>query len=434
VGIARQNGWKLSASLNAVNTPLFTAFSCRCGFRGDLSPPKGDKKKVKYKYWDLKRKVNLVVSRRSILSSALLVLALLLMLIGGRGWEGLIGQFFSSTPQVWAEPRPVLARGDLAADEKATIELFRAVSPSVVFITTLALRRDWFSLNVQEIPRGTGSGFIWDEAGHIVTNFHVLQGSSAAQVTLNDRSSWSAKLVGVSPEKDLAVLRIKAPRDKLQPIPIGSSAELQVGQKAFAIGNPFGLDQTLTTGVISALGREIESVARIPIRDVIQTDAAINPGNSGGPLLDSAGRLVGVNTAIYSPSGAYAGVGFAIPVDTVNWVVPELISKGRLERPTLGIELLPSQAVMDREIEGAIILRVMPGSGAERAGLRGARRDRSGRIHLGDIIVKVEGRPVQNANDLVLALEQYQVGDKVELEILREGRRMQVEVELGSAS
>jgi S1-C subfamily serine protease len=343
-------------------------------------------------------------------------------------------RFSSSTPQAWAGPRPVLARSDLAADEKATIELFRAVSPSVVFITTLALRRDWFSLNVQQIPRGTGSGFIWDEAGHIVTNFHVLQGSSAAQVTLNDRSTWSAKLVGASPEKDLAVLQIKAPRDKLRPISIGSSADLQVGQKAFAIGNPFGLDQTLTTGVISALGREIESVARIPIRDVIQTDAAINPGNSGGPLLDSAGRLVGVNTAIYSPSGAYAGVGFAIPVDTVNWVVPELIAKGRLERPTLGVELLPSQAVLDMDVKGAIILRVLPGSGAERAGLRGARRDPSGRIHLGDVIVKVEGRPVRNSNDLFLALEQRQARDKIEIEVLREGRRMSVEVELGPSS
>jgi S1-C subfamily serine protease len=231
-----------------------------------------------------------------------------------------------------AVPRVVTPRGDLAEEEKATIELFRQASKSVVYITAIALRRDAFSLNVYEIPEGTGSGFMWDEEGHIVTNYHVIRTANGCQVTLADNSTYSAELVGAAPAKDLAVLRIDAPKRLLRPIPVGTSRDLLVGQKVFAIGNPFGLDQTLTTGVISALNREIQSVARQPIQGVIQTDAAINPGNSGGPLLDSAGRLIGVNTAIFSPSGAYAGIGFAIPVDTVNEVVPKLIQQGQKAR------------------------------------------------------------------------------------------------------
>ena len=280
----------------------------------------------------------------------------------------------------------------LTAAEQATIDLFSRASRSVAYITSISLRRDWFDLNVYEIPRGTGSGFVWDDEGRIVTNFHVIQGANAAQVTLQDQSVWDAKVIGIAPDKDLAVLEIEAPQEVLHPIAVGTSADLQVGQSVFAIGNPFGLDQTLTTGVISALGREIESVARIPIRDVIQTDAAINPGNSGGPLLDSSGRLIGVNTAIFSPSGAYAGIGFAIPVDTVAWVVPELIGKGVIERPTLGVELLSARLAQNLGLEGAVIGRVLPGSGADRAGLRGTRRDAYGRIVLGDLIVEVAGR------------------------------------------
>ncbi|MGR6034522.1 MAG: S1C family serine protease [Candidatus Nitrosoglobus sp.] len=359
----------------------------------------------------------------------LLALLLLVVFAVGVGWCGSARQLFEVESE--AKPRPILERGDLAANEKSTIRLFREISPSVVFITTLSLRRDWLSLNVQEIPQGTGSGFIWDDNGHIVTNFHVIQGSNAAKVTLYDHSTWDAKLIGVAPQEDLAVLQIRAPHNRLQPIPIGRSNDLQVGQEAFAIGNPFGLDQTLTTGVISALGREIESVTRVPIRNVIQTDAAINPGNSGGPLLDSSGRLVGVNTAIYSPSGTYAGIGFAIPVDTVNWVVPELIAKGKIEQPTLGVVLLPAQAIANMNVAGAVILRVVPGSGAERAGLRGIRRDSLGRIHLGDIIVAVEGQPVRNSGDLVLALERRKAGEKVKIQVLRGGQRKQIEVELG---
>ncbi|MDB5306545.1 MAG: 2-alkenal reductase [Gemmataceae bacterium] len=227
-----------------------------------------------------------------------------------------------------AVPRAVTPRGDLAEAEKTTIAIFRQTSPAAVHITTLNVRQDRFSLNLFQIPRGTGSGFVWDQDGRVVTNYHVIEGADAARVTLSDQSEWKARLVGAYPDKDLAVLVIDAPGDRLRPIPIGTSHDLQVGQFAFAIGNPFGLDQTLTTGVISALGREIDSVNRKTIKDVIQTDAAINPGNSGGPLLDSAGRLIGVNTAIYSPSGAFAGIGFAIPVDEVNRVVPQLIRTG----------------------------------------------------------------------------------------------------------
>jgi|CXWL01.1.fsa_nt_gi S1-C subfamily serine protease len=330
-----------------------------------------------------------------------------------------------------AEPRAILARGDLAADEKATIELFRQASPAVVYITSVAVRRDAFTLNLTEIPQGTGSGFVWDRQGHVVTNFHVIRDASRAQVTLSDQSTWEARLVGTAPEKDLAVLTIDAPTEKLRAIPIGRSADLAVGQKVFAIGNPFGFDQTLTTGVVSALGREIESVARIPIRDVIQTDAAINPGNSGGPLLDSAGRLIGVNTAIYSPSGAYAGIGFAIPVDTVNWVVPELIQNGRVVRPSLGARFASERIAADLGVEGALVLTVVPGGAAERAGLRATRRDVFGRVRLGDAIIQFGSEDVSSPNDVLLALERYRPGDRVVLGLLREGRRTAAEIVLG---
>src|SRR4029453_12066194 len=255
-----------------------------------------------------------------------------------------------------AAPRTITPRGALNAEERATIALFRQVSPSVVYITTLARQRDFFSLNIAEIPQGSGSGFIWDPEGHVISNFHVLQGASSAKVTLADHSVWDAQLVGVAPDHDLAVLYIRAPKNQLRPLAIGTSADLEVGQSVFAIGNPFGLDQTLTTGVISALGREINATTGRTIAGVIQTDAAINPGNSGGPLLDSAGRLIGVNTAIVSPSGSNSGIGFAVPVDTVNRVVPELISKGRVPTPGIGI-VAANEAVATRlGIEGVVVV------------------------------------------------------------------------------
>ena len=228
-----------------------------------------------------------------------------------------------------AIPRVAELRGSLTPEERSVTELFRDASPSVAYITSIGLQRDFFSFRAMEIPQGTGSGFIWDREGHIVTNFHVIRSARRAEVTLSDHSTWPAELVGYAPEKDLAVLKIDAPSELLRPLRLGTSNDLEVGQTVLAIGNPFGFDQTLTIGIISALGREIESATNIPIRNVIQTDAAINPGNSGGPLLDSAGRLIGVNTAIVSPSGAYAGLGFAIPSDTVNWVVADTGSRVR---------------------------------------------------------------------------------------------------------
>jgi S1-C subfamily serine protease len=322
------------------------------------------------------------------------------------------------------------APGTLNDDERVTVGLFQHASPSVVFITSLELRRGGFRFDVAQIPRGSGSGFVWDTAGHIVTNFHVIQGADAARVTLSDQSSWEAKLVGAAPEKDLAVLRIQAPAEQLHPIPVGTANELQVGQAVFAIGNPFGLDHTLTTGVISALGREIESAARIPIRDVIQTDAAINPGNSGGPLLDSSGRLIGVNTAIYSPSGAYAGIGFAIPVDTVQWVVPDLIQHGKLMRPTLGVQVANAQVQRQLGLEGALILDLTPNSGAARAGLRPTRRDERGRLILGDVIVAIDDKPVKSSADLLLLLETREPGDQVRVTIARGDAQQDVTVML----
>jgi S1-C subfamily serine protease len=293
---------------------------------------------------------------------------------------------------------------------------------------------DIFSLNILEIPQGTGTGFIWDERGHVVTNFHVISEADVAEVTLADHSTWRAKVIGIAPDKDLAVLRIDAPSDRLRPIPLGTSDDLLVGQKVFAIGNPFGLDQSLTTGVISALGREIESMTGRTIKGVIQTDAAINPGNSGGPLLDSAGRLIGVNTAIYSPSGAYAGVGFAIPVDTVTWVVPQLIAYGKLIRPTLSISAAPDAWLRRLGIEGVMVAAVQPGSAADRAGLRPMRRSRDGWILLGDIIVAFNGKPIRSVRDLLNALDECQVGQTVVLTVLRDKQKIELSVMLEAES
>lgn len=345
---------------------------------------------------------------------------------------GLVWRFW---PTVWQagqsseiQPRPITPRGELAADEKATIDIFRRASPAVVHITTLAVRQNVFSLDLFQIPRGTGSGFVWDQNGHIVTNFHVIQGADAARVTLADQSTWSARLAGAYPDKDLAVLVIDAPKDRLTPIPIGTSHDLQVGQKVFAIGNPFGLDQSLTTGVISALGREIESVTRRPIRGMIQTDAAINPGNSGGPLLDSAGRLIGVNTAIYSPSGAYAGIGFALPVDEVNRVVPQLIRFGKVIRPSLGVQVAPDHLARQLGLKGVLIVEVQPDGPAAKAGLRPTRRDENNRILLGDVILALNGQRLRSVNDLLDALDRLESGQKVTLTILRDGEERQVTV------
>lgn len=326
-----------------------------------------------------------------------------------------------------AQPRLVTARGDLAEDEKNTIELFRNASPSVVYITSIAVRRSLFNLNVYEIPQGTGSGFVWDTKGRVVTNYHVISDANRIEVTLADRTTWKGVLVGAAPDRDIAVLQISAPSAKLHPILIGDSDDLLVGQKVFAIGNPFGLDQTLTTGVVSALNREITSVTGRTIHGVIQTDAAINPGNSGGPLLDSAGRLIGVNTAIYSPSGGSAGVGFAVPVSEVNGVVPQIIRTGKVIRPGLGVSLANKQLARELNVEGILIINVQPGSAAEKAGLQGT-REVAGGIVLGDVIVAVNERKVGDYNELRDELERHDVGDTVTLTIERAGELVQVDI------
>ena len=326
--------------------------------------------------------------------------------------------------------RPVTPRGPLSADERSVIDLFRGATESVVYITNLGVARDAYSYDLSEYPQGTGSGFIWDEEGHIVTNFHVIQGADAAEVTLADHSTWKARFVGAAPDKDLAVLRIDAPKAKLKALPLGTSRDLVVGQRVLAIGNPFGLDQTLTTGVISALGREIHSVTRRPITGVIQTDAAINPGNSGGPLLDSAGRLIGVNTAIYSPSGAYAGIGFAVPADVIASIVPQLIRHGKVVRPGIGIGIADDAMTRRAGLQGVLVLGVEPGGSAARAGIRPTRRDPYGRITLGDIIVGVDAAAVKGSDDLFKALDGKTVGQTVELSVLREGKRVPVKVRL----
>jgi S1-C subfamily serine protease len=324
--------------------------------------------------------------------------------------------------------RTVSPRGELTPGEKSTIALFRQASPSVLHITAISVQRDLFTLNLYQIPEGTGSGFIWDHSGNVITNFHVIQNADVAQVTLGDQTTWKARRVGVAPDKDIAVLRIDAPENRLQPIPIGTSKDLQVGQSVFAIGNPFGLDQSLTTGVISALGREIESVTRRPIQGVIQTDAAINPGNSGGPLLDSAGRLIGVNTAIYSPTGASAGIGFAIPVDTVNRIVAELIRYGKVTRPGIGVQIAEEQIADRLGVKGILVVDVVPGSAAAKAGIRPTRREDSGRVRLGDVITAVDGKKIESPNELFLLLENYKVGDVVNISLLRDGKNVQTKV------
>jgi len=334
----------------------------------------------------------------------------------------------------WAQaPRAIAPRGALAADELTNIAVFKAASPAVVNITVLGLERDLFSLNVQQVPRGTGTGFVWDDKGHIVTNFHVIQDANAARVTLADQSSFVASLVGAFPDRDLAVLKIDAPKNKLPPLPLGTSKDLQVGQKVYAIGNPFGLDQTLTTGIVSALNREIESVTRRRIRGGIQTDAAINPGNSGGPLLDSAGRLIGVNTSIYSPSGASAGIGFAIPVDEVNRIVPRLIRDGRFQRPAIGVTGGPEgMSKLLKLPKGVPVIALVNGGPGQRAGLKPFTRGRSG-IDPGDVITAVNDEEVGDFDDMLSVLERYRAGEKVTLTVWRAGVSRKVPVTLGES-
>jgi S1-C subfamily serine protease len=352
--------------------------------------------------------------------------------MGSAAPAGAVGEWGRPLGPAYAGPevrmRAVAPAAPLEAEESHTIQIFERTAPSVVYIVNSALYRQLFSRNVYEVPQGAGSGFVWNPEGYVVTNFHVVYNADSLTVVLADQSEHEARVVGVDPDHDLAVLQIQVGRDKLSPIVVGSSHDLKVGQKVLAIGNPFGLDHTLTTGVVSALHRSIESMTKRTIENVIQTDAAINPGNSGGPLLDSGGRLIGINTMIVSPSGAFSGIGFAVPVDTINDIVPQLIQHGKVTRAGIGVSLLPDSLARRSVRHGVIIGTVKPGGPADRAGLRGTTQGRS--AQLGDVITALDGEPVDSGDDLFRLLGRHKVGEQVHLEILREGQSREAIVRL----
>jgi 2-alkenal reductase len=321
--------------------------------------------------------------------------------------------------------REILPRGNLADFEKSTITIFNRAAPSVVYIFTENVESDF--LGRRSLQEGAGSGFLWDRLGHVVTNFHVIQGSQSIQVRLDSGEAIQATFVGGSPDHALAVIRLKNTPQNIQPIPVGTSSDLAVGQAVFAIGNPFGLARTLTTGIISALDRRLPTAEGREVVGVIQTDAAINPGNSGGPLIDSAGRLIGVNTAIISQSGSFAGIGFAVPVDVVNWVVPKLITNGKVPRPGIGIIVLDEEVAAGLGVLGVVIDRVVPGSEADRVGLQGI--DYRNRL-LGDIIVAVDNQKVKNIDEFVRVLETYDIGQSIMLDVRRGDQIRSLEVKI----
>jgi S1-C subfamily serine protease len=332
-----------------------------------------------------------------------------------------------------ATPRAVTPRTPIGSDEQATIDLFERSKASVVYISTRKEVVDFWTRDTFSVPEGTGSGFVWDDSDHVVTNLHVISNASEAWVRLSDGRDYNATLVGASPDHDLAVLRIKVPSNRPPPLPVGKSRDLKVGQRVFAIGNPFGLDWTLTTGIVSALNRSLGAENGATIEHLVQTDAAINPGNSGGPLLDSAGRLIGITTAIYSPSGAYAGVGFAVPVDTINRIVPKLIATGHYVRPDPGIDVDEewNKAITEHlGVQGVAVLRVFPNTGAAEAGLRAARRNRNGDIVVGDVIAEIDGKAVSSPSSMYSVLDEHEIGDRVRLTLLREGKKIPVNVQL----
>ncbi|MEZ6140211.1 MAG: trypsin-like peptidase domain-containing protein [Zavarzinella sp.] len=344
-----------------------------------------------------------------------------------------------------AQPRQVVPASDPDAQEMQRITVFQKTYGSVVNVDTLRLQR-LGRTGLAERAQGTGSGFMWDEAGRIVTNFHVIkdalainndnqvviQDSATIRITLSDRTAWNARLVGIAPDSDLAVLQITVPESKIKPLPLGTSADLQVGQTVYAIGNPFGQSLTFTAGMISALDREIESSTDRPITGVIQTDASLNPGNSGGPLLDRDGRLIGVNTAITSPNGGSVGIGYAIPVDLVNTVVTELIRTGRQARPALGVVLLPDREMQQLRLErGVMIAQVYPNSAAAKAGLRGILQDQvSGKIELGDILIGADGVEFKEKQEFLDFMRRVNIGQEVTFDVIRAGEQIQVKVRL----
>jgi S1-C subfamily serine protease len=316
----------------------------------------------------------------------------------------------------------------LLDDERNTIDVFSENAESVVFIRNVKVQWNPWLRDNTEVQQGTGSGFVWDRDGHIVTNFHVVRGGEKFVVTFADGTSYDAAPIGGDMSKDLAVLRVDVERSRLNPVELGNSDELLVGQKVLAIGNPFGLDHTLTTGVISALGREIRSLADVPIVDVIQTDASINPGNSGGPLLDSRGRLIGVNTAIINRTGANVGIGFAVPVNMINRLVPQIIRTGRTRRAGLGIGILPDRTLARMGIAGVGVSEVPRGTSASQAGIEPLRQDRRGRVY-GDIIIAIDGEMIAGYDDLYKLLDRFEPGEEVTVRVLRD-REEELEFEL----
>jgi S1-C subfamily serine protease len=319
----------------------------------------------------------------------------------------------------------------LTEDERNTIDVVRKTKNSVVFVTNMQYVRDFFFQSDQPVARGTGSGFVWDDKGRIVTNFHVIEDGDKFMVSLPNQKQVEAKLIGREPTKDIAVLELQEKVPDLQPVQIGSSKDLLVGQKVIAIGNPFGFDHTVTQGIVSALGRSMPGAGGVTIRDMIQTDASINPGNSGGPLLDSSGELVGMNTMIISPSGASSGVGFAVPVDTIKKIVPQIIQFGKVVRPGIGgITFVPDEYAQRTDVVGAIILDVPRGSAAYELGLRGLYRDSFGRLLIRDIITAIDGTKVKSYDDLFTALDGYKIGDTVTLVVTRDGKTRQVQIRL----
>jgi S1-C subfamily serine protease len=374
------------------------------------------------------------MQHRDSTSSRPIRLALFLIVVIAAAWFAL-PDMLSRVGRAEAAPRQVTARGELTGEEKTNIDIFETWKASVVYISTSERVVDFWTRNVTSVPRGTGSGFVWDNNGHVITNLHVIAGAAEANVRLADGRDYSAALVGASAAHDIAVLRIQVPANAPAPVAIGTSHDLRVGQKVFAIGNPFGLDWSLTTGIVSALDRSLNGEDGGVIQHLIQTDAAINPGNSGGPLLDSAGRLIGINTAIYSPSGASAGIGFAVPVDTVNRVVPQLIANGHYAPPSLGIQTddVLSRAIANQlGVMGVAVARVPAQSNAARAGLRGVRVGPRNTVIPGDVIVAVDGKEVSSAALLSARLDDYEIGEPVKLTIWREGKQQDVTVTLQS--
>ena len=356
--------------------------------------------------------------------------------------ETMSGSPASSTPQAQvsgtgaekgqAEPQSQLSgNARLTEEERNTIEVVRKSRNSVVYVTNMQYVRDFFYQSDQPVPRGSGSGYVWDDLGHIVTNFHVIDEGDKFMVSLPNQRQVEARLVGRDQKKDIAVLELRERVAGLAPVVVGTSRDLQVGQKVIAIGNPFGFDHTVTTGIVSALGRSMLGAGDVTIRDMIQTDASINPGNSGGPLLNSSGELIGMNTMIASPSGASSGVGFAIPVDTIRKVVPQLIQFGKVTRPDIGgVQFVRDEVAQRAGIAGAVVLEVSKGTSAYDQGLRGLYRDNFGRLLIRDVVTGIDVAKIKSYDDLFAALDGYKIGDTVTLTVEREGKARQVKIQL----